>query len=424
MTYKEYKNESYNLYTIKTDKFKTCHMEIIFTNKLEKDKITEINMLTDIITHSSNKYPKRKYVVEKLEDLYSANFYGVSSRIGNIRNVDFVYNFINPEYADKNYLKEVLKFPFEMIFNPNIKNDEFDLRSFKIIRSRILADIESVKESPVRYSLKRALKTMDENHPSSWNMVGDVNDLEKITPSSLVQAYNNLLNNWQCDIYLIGNLNMEKINIMINELFRNNIIKNNKYELFVKVNDSKKIKDVVEYSDFEQASLFLITNTDKLNEYEKDYVMPVFNNIFGTGSLNTKLYQNLREKNSLCYVINCMYQKLDQIAIIYAGIDAKNKQKAVNLVKKSLNEMIDGNFTEDEVLNSIKSIKNSINISLDNPSYLIDNYFFHNIANSPFLSDRINKINDVTKEDVIALAKKLKINTIYMMAPGGKDERN
>ena len=86
--------------------------------------------------------------------------------------------------------------------------------------------------------------------------------------------------------------------------------------------------------------------------------------------------------------------------------------------------MIDGNFTEDEVLNSIKSIKNSINISLDNPSYLIDNYFFHNIANSPFLSDRINKINDVTKEDVIALAKKLKINTIYMMAPGGKDERN
>ena len=424
MTYKEYKNESYNLYTIRTDKFKTCHMEIIFYNKLEKEKITEINMLTDILSHSSSKYPKRKFVVEKLEDLYSANFYGVTSRIGNIKNVDFVYNFINPEYTDKNYLKEVIKFPFDMIFNPNIKNDEFDLRSFKIIRSRILADIESVKESPVRFSLKRALNVMDENHPASWSMIGNVNDLEKITPSSLVKTYNEFLNNWQCDIYLIGNLNMDKINIMINESFRNNIIKNNSYDLFVKLSDRNKTKDVIEYDKFEQASLFLITNTETFTQYERNYVMPVFNDIFGTGSLNTKLYQNLREKNSLCYVINCMYQKFDQIAIIYVGIDAKNKQKAVNLVKKSLKEMVNGEFTEDDVLSSIKSIKNNLKISLDNPSSLIDNYFFHNLANSPFLSERINKINDVTRDDVIGLAKKLKINTIYMMAPGGKDERN
>ena len=424
MTYKEYKNESYNLYTIRTDKFKTCHMEIIFYNKLEKEKITEINMLTDMLSHSSSKYPKRKFVVEKLEDLYSANFYGVTSRIGNIKNVDFVYNFINPEYTDKNYLKEVIKFPFDMIFNPNIKNDEFDLRSFKIIRSRILADIESVKESPVRFSLKRALNVMDENHPASWSLIGNVNDLEKITPSSLVKTYNDFLNNWQCDIYLIGNLNMDKVNIMINEQFRNNIIKNNKLEYFVKLDDKSKFKDVVEHDNFEQASLFLISNTDKFNEYERNYVMPIFNDIFGTGSLNTKLYQNLREKNSLCYNINCMYQKFDQIAIIYVGIDAKNKQKAVNLVKKSLKEMINGEFTEEDVLNSIKSIKNNIKIALDNPSSLIDNYFFHTLVNSPFLSERLNKINDVTREDVINLAKKLKINTIYMMAPGGKDERN
>ncbi len=424
MTYKEYKNESYNLYTIKTDKFKTCHMEIIFTNKLEKEKITDINFLTDILSHSSSKYPKRKYVVEKLEDLYSANFFSVSTRIGTIKNVDFIYNFINPEYADKNYLKEVIKFPFEMIFNPNIKNDEFDLRSFKIIRSRILADMESVKESPVRYSLKRALKIMDENHPASWNMMGNINDLEKITPNSLVQTYNDLINNWQCDIYLIGNLNMDKVNIMINEQFRNNIIKNNKLEYFVKLDDKSKFQDVVEHDNFEQASLFLISNTDKFNEYERDYVMPVFNSIFGSGSLTTKLYQNLREKNSLCYSIDCMYQKVDQIAIIYAGIDAKNKNKAVSLVKKSLKEMVSGNFSDEDVLNSIKSIKNSLRIAMDNPSSLIDNYYFHNLINSPLLSERVNKINDVTKKDLISLAKKLKINTVYMMAPGGKDERD
>src|SRR5574344_1040661 len=140
MIYKEYKNDSYNLYTIKTDKFKTCHMEVIFYEDIKKDKITITNVLTDMLVHSSSKYPKRKNVVEKLEDLYNANFFSIAGRVGNLRTYNFVYNFIDPLYADKSYLKEVIKFPFEMLFNPHIKNDEFDLRTLKIIKNRNQAD--------------------------------------------------------------------------------------------------------------------------------------------------------------------------------------------------------------------------------------------------------------------------------------------
>ena len=44
MEYKNYKYDTYTLYTIKTDKFKTCHLEIIFKNKINKEEITLLNL--------------------------------------------------------------------------------------------------------------------------------------------------------------------------------------------------------------------------------------------------------------------------------------------------------------------------------------------------------------------------------------------
>ncbi len=419
MIYKEYKNNSFNLYTIKTDKFKTCHMEIIFYNKFEENKITINNALVDMIVHSSKKYNKRKKVVEKLEDLYSASFYGVSTRLGNIVLNNFVYNFIDPKFAEKSYLKDVIKFPFEMIFNPNIKNNEFDERTLNIIKNRILVDIESIKESPNRYAIKRALINTDDKMPASYYMVGNIDDLNKINTSNLVDEYKYMLDNFYCDIYLIGNLDMDKINIMICDLFKNNIIKTQKLLTYVENNFKNSVKEIVEQDNFEQDVLVTICNLKDLNDNEKNNVMPIFNNIFGSGSLNNKLGQNLREKNSLCYQINSMYQKYDNLLIIMTGIDKVNKNKAVKLIKKSIKEMISGDFDQESIDNAIKSHMNGLKNVLDNQSSLINNYFFHNLNKTPLIMERINNDKKVSKKEIIDLAKKIKISTIYLLESVG-----
>ena len=415
MTYKEYKNESYNLYTIKTDKFKTCHMEIIFYDKLNKSDITSINFLMDMLTHSSKKYSKRKYVVEKLEDLYNASFYAVGSRIGNVRCVNFVYNFIDPKYTDRSYLKDVIMFPFEMIFNPNITDDEFDLRSFKIIKNRIQADIDSVKESPTRYSIKRAFQFMDDKHPASYQYVGYEEDLNKITPSNLVNVYKEFINNYKCDIYIAGNLDMDKINFMINEYFRNNIIKNKDFDVYLPNVKINRIKKLVEHDNYNQSTLVCIYNTIELNDYEKNYVMNVFNYLFGGGSLNSYLSKNVRENNSLCYNINSMYQKYDNLLLVTAGINANNMDKCVRLIKNSLKEL-QTKTTEKDVKDAIKSIINNAKSALDDIGSLVDNYFFHNLVDIPLIEEKIDHFNDVTLNDVLNVSKKIKLITIYMMA--------
>lgn len=419
MIYKEYKNNSFNLYTIKTDKFKTCHMEIVFYSKLDKEKITANNVLVDMLVHSNKKYSKRKYVVEKLEDLYNAHFYGLSTRIGNIKINNFIYNFIDPIYTDKNYLKDVIKFPFDMIFNPNIKNNEFDERTLKIIKNRIVSEIKSIKESPNRYAVKRALINTDEEMPISYQMVGNIEDLNKINSTNLVEEYYNMLDNYYCDIYLVGNLDMDKINIMINNLFDNNIIKTQELDAFYNPKLKNSIKEYKEQDNFEQDYLVCVLKLDELSEYERNYVMPVFNDIFGNGSLTNKLYQNLREKNSLCYNVSSLYQKYDKLLIISTGIEGKNKNKAIKLIKKSLNEMVAGKFSEDDIKNVIKSIITSLKTVIDNPSSLTNNYLFHNLTNLPFIQERIDNFNKVTKDEIIELSKKIKMVTIYHLESAG-----
>ena len=62
MIYKEYNNSTYNIYTIKTDKFKTCHMEIVFRNNIDKSTITKRSLITEMLVENSKNYKTGKFI--------------------------------------------------------------------------------------------------------------------------------------------------------------------------------------------------------------------------------------------------------------------------------------------------------------------------------------------------------------------------
>ncbi|HAB65899.1 MAG TPA: hypothetical protein DCE23_00895, partial [Firmicutes bacterium] len=257
MEYKVYDYDSYRIHTIKTDKFKNCSMEIMFRNKIDEHKITENNMLVDLLMHSSKKYPKRRDVAIELENLYSSFLRGSITRLGNSVIISFVMDFLNPKYCEEGYLEDAISMPFEMILNPNIINDEFDRRSFNIIKNRIKSDIESLKESATRYAFRRSLTLMDDKSPSSYYMVGNLEDLDNITPSSLIKTYNEMLNDYICDIYVVGNLDMDNVVDIIHQNFKIKTIKENKIDLYVSNSLRKKAQDIDEKGNYEQDSLVM-----------------------------------------------------------------------------------------------------------------------------------------------------------------------
>ena len=209
---------------------------------------------------------------------------------------------------------------------------------------------------------------------------------------------------------------MDKIVDLIKKNFKNRTIKEQKVELFVDNSPRKKVNDVTETGKYEQDSFIMIHNLLDLTKRERDIVIHLYNVLLGSGGLTSKLYKYIREENSLCYSCNSNYQKYDQLLMVYAGIDKKDKELCIKLTNKAMDEMLNGDFSDEELDNAKKTIVSSIKMSEDTLGGIINNYLINELDDLPLYDERIKEFNKVTREDIIEVAKKVKLNTIYLLA--------
>ncbi len=424
MEYKKYEYPTFNLYTVRTNRFKTVQMEIIFRDEVKKENLLAKTFLADIMSDVSKNYPTRKDTVKKLEELYQASFYGLTNKLGNTMMTSFVLSFLNPTYVkEKNYLEEVIAFPFDMILNPSINSNEFDIRSFNIVKNRLRDEILGVSEDIARVSLKKALEMFDKSSPTSFSILGNLEELEKITPKTLAEAYQDLMQNNLCDIFIVGNIDMDEVANLVYKYFKNPVIKDKELSLYVDNKSVRKNRTVIEKSEFLETSLVEIYNLENLTEKEKITTVHFYNYLLGGGGLNTKLYQLLREKNSLCYGIKSMYLKYDNLLVIETSINKKDVKKADKLIRQAFKEMKLGKFTDEEIESAKKNFIFSLNLAMDNISGILNNYVFHIIDDLPLLEDRIELIEEITKEEIMSIASKIKPNLVFTLE-GEENENN
>lgn len=421
MIYKQYKTDTYNIYTIKTDKFKTCHMEIIFRNNIVKEDVSKRSLITEMIVENSKSFPTRRQMVIELENLYNSYFYGITNRIGSSILTSFCFDFINPALVKEN-LENFIKFPIECIMKPNQKNNEFDITTFEYIKSRVKKDIESIIEDPKKYSIDKLLSNMCPDTASGININGNIEQIDMITPSNLYDYYLNMLGHDYIDVYIIGDLDMNKVSKIISDNLKINVLKNHKVEHNVENKLSKRINKIYDNNNFSQENICIGLNIDNMTLYERNYVAHIYNMILGGGSLETKLYNRLRNENSLCYNCVSMYQKFDNLIILHTAVSNENEELAIKLMRKSLMDMLEGNIKEEELENAKQLITTTLNMSLDSPGRIIDNYLFKNLYGLDEIEERIKLYNGVKKEEIINFAKKVKLNTILCVRDGENEK--
>jgi len=315
----------------------------------------------------------------------------------------------------------VIKLPFDLIFSPDVTNNEFASIPLESVKCQVISDIKNTKENPKKLSIQKALEKAVPKSISSIPLTGKESDILSITPANLFEEYTNILKHDYIDIFVIGDIDVDK---MISEIVKYaafNTIKTHEIEMNVLNAPRKKAQEIEEKSDFSQSQLVYILNTLNLTEEEKRYPFIIYNLILGGGSLETKLYGHLRDEHSLCYNVLSLFQKYDNLEIIQTGIDYKNMNLAKKLIKETLHEM-ENSVTDDEVNRAILAVISAINISLDRPEKIIDQYFFEYLGSIEPMDVRIEKFKKVTKEEVMKIAKKVKLNTIYVLKGGEKHE--
>lgn len=423
MNYNKYSCGAYNLHIINTNKFKTIKVTVNFRTKALESDVTIRNILKMILLNSCEYYKKEKDLIIESENLYDLKVSSLSSRVGNYSILSFNLEFLNEKYTENNMNEYSLDFLMNLLFKPNVKDNKFDATSFNIVTNILRKSINSIKDNKTKYSIIKLFEAMNNNMPYSFNPYGTILELDKITPESLYDYYKKVLSNDLVDIFVVGEVENEKIREYFANNFKINTFKKTKDDILLPdVLPRKRVKKIVEKDNVNQSKLAIGFRINNMTDYERKYVLRVYNEILGGGG-NSILFNTVREKYSLAYYINSFSQCYDNILVIYAGINSSKVSMAIKLIKDIINKMAKGAFLDDELSNAIKTIVSAIKISEDNSSGIINNYYAKNLVNSDDLDVKIKTYQSITKEDVINVSKKIKMDTIYILE-GDRDENN
>ena len=409
-----------NLHIIQTNKFKTNLLAVFLTTPLKKEKVTLNGLIPAILRRGSANKPTQEEISIALEEMYGATFDCGIDKIGDDQILKFYLETIQDEFLPEkeDLLKKAIDLTLEIIFNPLVKEDAFNKEYVESEKNNLKQIMEGRKDNKAIYALDRCIEEMYPNMPYSLYKYGNTDDLEKINENNLYEHYKSLIKECKIDIFLSGNMEDAIQNqVLQNECIQKLQPREPKWIVNNEENRKKEKKEeqlVSESMEVNQGKLVL--GLDILEEKPKDkYVALVYNAILG-GTPTSKMFQNVREKNSLAYTASSSFIRQKANIFIKCGIDIPNYEKAIKIIKEQVEDMKKGEFTDKNIEEAKTNIISTICFIPEEQDTELMYYFSQELSGYKMsYEDYIKNISNVSKEDIIELAKRIQINTIYFL---------
>jgi len=409
------------IYKINNKKFKGIFISLNYTMKVTKEELSQTAVLASILSKSSKKYKNQSEIEKYLFKLYGANFDVNVQKIGDLYDLEFKIGFVNKKYLPNNIdvFEDCLKFLYEIIYNPNLVDNEFENGIVEREKMAILERVKQRKDNKIMYGILKTEELLCKDKVSGYYLFGDEKIIPSITNSDIYQRYLNVINNSCITIIVSGNLEgYDNIDEKFNEIFfekldtkfaRNDLIVDEK-DFINELNESEEIQDT---------NQSVITYGLKIKDLKADdfYAINMYNAILG-GTASSKLFQNFREKESLAYTVRSRYYRFKNFIIIYAGIKKEDYEKAKIVIEDQLNQILKCEVTNEE-FNAAKESLLSDLIEWEDNKIAIAKMFFSNLFafkdSTVTIDEMYKKMSKVTLEDVVDVAKRIQIEQIYFL---------
>ena len=410
-----------SLHNINTNKFKTNLYAVFLATPLNRENVTKNALLTAVLRRGTKNIKSQDLISKKLEEMYGASFDCGIEKTGDNQIIKFYLETINEAFLpEKDELdKKCIELLFDIILNPLVENDGFKPEYVESEKEKLKQIIEGKIDNKRAYSFERCIEEMFKNEPYGLYKFGYVEDLDKITPQNLYEHYQELIKKCKIDIFVSGNLKENDMNSLIENNAEIKRLEARIPEYIENKENSDKIpvrkENVVEEKmQVGQGNLVIGLSSNSQIENEK-FVMSVYNAILGGGA-NSKLFQNVREKNSLAYTAGSTFRRQKNTIFIRCGIEIENYQKALDTIKEQIEDIKNGKFTEDDIENAKKLIIASVKGISSEQDTEITYYYGQELSDTfTTIEDYVTKINNVTKENIEEVAKEIWINTVYFL---------
>ncbi|ASI84880.1 MULTISPECIES: pitrilysin family protein [Bacillus cereus group] len=403
------------VHIIPTDKYKTNTFVFRFKAPLNEETVTERALLPYVLQSATEKLPSVIRLRQYLEELYGSSLAVDVSKKGEDHIISIYVDIANEVYLHDAppLFEKALSMLSDIVLHPATEGNSFLSSIVESEKRALLQRIEATYDDKMRYANERLIEEMCKVEPYRLSANGKKESVMSITNESLYQYYQKVLAEDEMDLYIIGDISENAVDLVSKYFSISTRPVRERNVLLHRRNNEEK--EVVEKQELKQSKLHIGYRTFVTYKDEDYFALQLFNGLFG-GFSHSKLFVNVREKNSLAYYAASRFESHKGLLFVMSGIEAKNYEKAVEIIKEQMLAMQNGEFSEEEIHQTKSVIQNQILEAIDTPRGFVE-MLYHGI-----ISDRtrpveewLTGIESVTKEEIVKVAKNIELDTIYFL---------
>lgn len=400
--------------SIVTDpKFKTNLINVRFLTEYDRDTAAAMALIPQILTSMNREYPDSALFNRKLNALYGTWIWGSSRQRGKIYETSLTVTYLRDRFAlDGDKVSEkVIKLFLGCIFDPALEDGAFAKTEFNTRKINLLSAIDSEINDKVSYAMNKAFEIAYRGESSAERHFGSREEVEALTPERAYEVYKNLLKTARIEISFSGGGEFEETVRIFTEAFKTDRTKWADPEYYY----PSPCKPEPEYGelqlDVQQAILVLIFKANGADSC----AMTLLSWLYGETPFS-KLFLNVRERMSLCYFCSSSYGDTKDTLYVGGGVAPENIEVAKNEMLRQLQLIADGDFTDEDVANTKSALANAYRSIYDKSGRLEDWYFVQMLKGSnDSPEEKMANIQKVTREEIIAAAKSVRLDTVFVL---------
>lgn len=397
-----------------TDKrYKKNLISVAFSTQLSEDTATENVIVPVLLTKCNSKLPTYKAFNNKMSRLYASGIGGTAGRQYDLQTISFGAYYLDDIYALSGekmtgIMTDIL---IDCLTSLVTENGVFSEKFVELEKKTVIDNIETAINDKRSYAIERAMKTICKGEPASVCSYGTVEKAKLITPDSAYKAYRRMLETMPCEIICTGCSDFDGVA----EKFAAAFEKAGRHDI---ENTTIALSPVKTQT--EEVTERLTVNQSKLvlgfkSHSDDDAALVLLQKIFG-GTTSSKLFRNVREKMSLCYYCSAARNDLKGIMLVNSGVENENIEKTKEAVIDQLEEIKNGNFTNEDINFAEMAIKNDFKSVADSAGN-VSNWYFDCIRKNDIVTpeEKLGRYLGVSKERIIAAAKSMVLDSVYVL---------
>lgn len=404
-----------------TDKrFKLNKVSVSFITGLSEETAALNALVPCLLSKCNDNFRTMAALNRKLSGLYAANLDCSVRKDGDLQYTGLYVTVIDNAYALENedIMTEAITLLKDCIFRPFLENGVFPRNSIEIEKQNQIDDNNAEINDKTLYSLKKAYKTAFKGEPAETGCLGENCDIEKITPESAIEQYRKILETLRVEIVCVGCNDFIGTKEILKDVFSS-------LKRQVKQSPENKISlikseplRITEKLEVEQSKLVIVFKSENRNKP----ALMVMSTLYGGGEFS-KLFKVVREEMSLCYYCYSRLGYSKGVMSAECGVDHNNLENAEKECLNQLNEIVKGNFSESDIEKTKLSLINSL-YSVNDGVSSVSNWYFSRIMDNDIITpeEMVNRINSVSRDEIIEAARSMKTDTIYVLTSDKKEE--